>query len=41
MALNVLLRADLSLRYTPVGGGGNRFFGMDGRVDLPNGAVVG
>jgi eukaryotic translation initiation factor 2C len=41
MALNVLLRADPARMYTPVGGGGNRFFGMDGRVDLPSGAVVG
>lgn len=40
-ALNVLLRADPTVKYEPVGGGGNRFFGMDGRVDLPAGAVVG
>lgn len=41
MALNVLLRAGPSRKYTPVGGGGNRFFGGEGRVDLPGGAVVG
>lgn len=41
MAIQVLLRDDPSTNYTPVGGGGNRFFSMDDRDSLPQGAVVG
>ncbi|KAL7411338.1 Piwi domain-containing protein [Mrakia frigida] len=41
MAVNVLLRDDPSERFTPVGGGGNRFFGLSDRVALPQGATVG